>query len=295
MALSREIYAAFEAIVGKRNISEDPGVLETYRCAAAQSSAHYGPYDHKTPRPQAVLLPGSAEEARSIVKLCNKYDIKFKAATTFWSAMGFIGDDYAIQMDMRRMRSIEIDEKNMAAIIEPYAIGAVVQAEADEAGPHHEHAGRRLQQRPPGEHGRVGRFRPHIDIDGLRQREHARRGMGAPQRRIAEDGLARRRVGLVLREGPGPSARAILRGFQGSTGSLGVCTRIAIRLHPGPGRPRFPRGGLYPRTRPICRTISNAIRSASRAGMITQGPSRSSTRTRSFISDIGSSTCSAGI
>ena len=134
MALSREIYAALEAIVEARNISEDLGVLETYRCAAAQSSAHYGPYDHKTPRPQAVLLPGSTEEVRGIVRICNQYGIKFKASSTFWSAMGFIDDDHAIQLDMRRMRKIEIDDKNMFAIVEPYAIGAVVQAEAMKVG-----------------------------------------------------------------------------------------------------------------------------------------------------------------
>ena len=62
MALSREEYAAFEAVVGKRNISEDIAVLETYRCASAQSSCHYGPYDNRTPMPQAVILPGSTEE-----------------------------------------------------------------------------------------------------------------------------------------------------------------------------------------------------------------------------------------
>mgnify|MGYP004703085223 CR=1 FL=1 len=134
MAFSREIYRAFEDIVGKKNISEDLGILETYRCIASQSSAHYGPYDHKTPLPQAVLLPATTDEVQNIVKLCNKYMIKFKASSTFWSAMGYIDDDYAIQLDMRRMRGLEIDERNMLAIVEPYAIGAVVQAEAMKVG-----------------------------------------------------------------------------------------------------------------------------------------------------------------
>ena len=119
MTLSKELYEAFENIVGVRNISRDKGVLETYRCIASQSSAHYGPYDHKTPLPQAVLLPGSSGEVQKIVQLCNKHDIKFKASSTFWSAMGFIDSDYAIQLDMRRMRSIEIDDRNMFAIVEP--------------------------------------------------------------------------------------------------------------------------------------------------------------------------------
>ncbi len=55
MALAKAIYQAFEDVVGKNNISDDPGILETYRCATAQSSAHYGPFDHRTPTPQAVI------------------------------------------------------------------------------------------------------------------------------------------------------------------------------------------------------------------------------------------------
>ena len=62
MALANEIYEAFEDVVGRRNISQDKGILESYRCITAQSSAHYGPYDHKTPLPQAVILPGTTEE-----------------------------------------------------------------------------------------------------------------------------------------------------------------------------------------------------------------------------------------
>ena len=34
MALDKEIYQAFEDVVGKRNISQDQGVLETYKCIA---------------------------------------------------------------------------------------------------------------------------------------------------------------------------------------------------------------------------------------------------------------------
>ena len=59
MAFSREIYQELEDIVGKRNISEDMGVRETYRNIPAQGSAHYGPSEHWTPLPQAVILPGN--------------------------------------------------------------------------------------------------------------------------------------------------------------------------------------------------------------------------------------------
>ena len=42
--------------------------------------------------------------------------------------MGHIGSDYGLQIDLRRMKSVEIDVKNMTAVIEPYAIAATVQA-----------------------------------------------------------------------------------------------------------------------------------------------------------------------
>jgi len=235
MALSRDIYKAFETIVGKRNISEDPGVLDTYRCIAAQSSAHYGPYDHKTPKPQAVLLPGSTAEVQSIVGLCNKYKIEFKAATTFWSAMGYICTDNGIQLDMRRMNSIEIDEKNMLAIVEPHVIAAAVQAEAMKVG---------LNLNIPGVGcssatlasvaGWVG-FGPASISMGCGSENMLGAEWVLPNGELLKTGSLGAGSGWFCGEGPGPSTRAILRGFQGSTGSLGICTRLAVRLHPWPG------------------------------------------------------------
>jgi hypothetical protein len=246
MALAKEIYQAFEDVVGKRNISQDKGVLESYRCITSQSSAHYGPFDHKTPLPQAVILPGTTEEVQKIVKLCNKYKIQFKASTTFWAAMGFIGSDYAIQLDMRRMKSIEIDEKNMIAVVEPYAIGAVVQAEAMKVG---------LNLNLPGvgcsssvlasTAGWVG-FGPTSISMGCASENMLGVEWVLPNGEILRTGSLGAGCGWFNGEGPGPSTRAILRGFQGTTGTMGVCTKVAIRLHPWPGPTFIPTRGQAP-------------------------------------------------
>jgi hypothetical protein len=246
MAFSSEIYQALETVVGTRNISADPGVLETYRCAAAQSSAHYGPYDHKTPRPQAVLLPGSTEEVQNIIRICNKYNIQFKASSTFWSAMGYIGADNAIQLDMRRMRRVEIDAKNMLAVVEPYAIAAVVQAEAMKVG---------LNLNIPGvgcssstlasTAGWVG-FGPTSISMGCASENMLGAEWVLPGGEVLRTGSLGAGSGWFCGEGPGPSSRAILRGFQGSSGSLGVCTRVAVRLHPWPGPTFIPTRGTIP-------------------------------------------------
>jgi len=246
MALSTEIYQAFEDVVGKKNISQDKGILESYRCITSQSSAHYGPYDHKTPLPQAVILPATTEEVQKIVKLCNKYKIQFKASTTFWAAMGFIGSEYAIQLDMRRMKTIEIDEKNMYAVVEPYAIGAVVQAEAMKVG---------LNLNIPGvgcsssvvasTAGWVG-FGPTSISMGCASENMLGAEWVLPNGEILRTGSLGAGSGWFNGEGPGPSTRAILRGFQGTTGTMGVCTKLAVRLHPWPGPTFIPTRGESP-------------------------------------------------
>lgn len=235
MGLLREVYEQFEAIVGKRNISEDPGILETYRCAAAQSSAHYGPYDHRTPMPKAVLMPASTEEVAAIVRLCNQYDIEFKASSTFWSAMGYICTDNGIQLDMRRMRGIEIDAKNMIAVVEPYAIAAVVQAEAIKVGLTLNIPGIGCSSSPlASTAGWVG-FGPTSISMGCSSENMLSAEWVLPNGEVLRTGSHGAGSGWFFGEGPGPSTRGILRGFQGSTGSLGVCTKIAVRLHPWPG------------------------------------------------------------
>jgi len=91
MALSKEVYQEFEAIVGAENISDDPALLDSYRYLLCQTSNHLGPfYNTFTPRGEAVLMPGSTEEVQAIVKVCNKYKIKVKASTTFWGAWAIL-------------------------------------------------------------------------------------------------------------------------------------------------------------------------------------------------------------
>ena len=124
MTLKREVYRAFEDIVGPEYISEDPAVLDSYIYPLNGPAIHLGPYYNVyTPRGEAVLLPGTTEEVQKIVLVCNKYRVKLKASSTFWSVQGFPSNDNTIQLDMRRMnRILEIDDKNQFAIIEPGVI-----------------------------------------------------------------------------------------------------------------------------------------------------------------------------
>src|SRR5512135_1100462 len=126
MTVNKEALQALEDIVGPRYYSDDPAILATYQFPLDVTSIHLGPfYRTYTPRGAAVVLPSSVEEVQAIVKTCNKYKIKYKASSTFWGAMGFPCYEDVIQIDPRRMdRVLEIDKKNMFAVVEPYVNGA---------------------------------------------------------------------------------------------------------------------------------------------------------------------------
>jgi glycolate oxidase len=104
MALSKEIYSAFENVVGAEYISNDPAMMPAYHQVQFA----------------AIVLPKNTAEVQAIVKLCNKYKLAFRPVCTGWTGM-FPSD--IIYMDLRRMnRIVEINEKNMYAVVEPYVI-----------------------------------------------------------------------------------------------------------------------------------------------------------------------------
>lgn len=247
MGLSKEFYKAFEAVVGPNNISDDDGVLDTYRQVATRGSAHLGPFYHmETPKPLAVLMPGSTEEVQQIVRLCNQYKIPFKASSTFWSAMGYISSDNAIQLDMCRMKSIDIDEKNQFAIIEPYVTGATLQAEALKVGLNTMISGAGSScSILAGASSWMG-----VGPSTIAMGSHSENLLGVewvlPNGEVLRTGSLDSGSGWFCGEGPGPSTRGILRGKMGTIGSFGVCTKIAIRLYPWPGPKYLPTTGTAP-------------------------------------------------
>jgi glycolate oxidase len=248
MTLSRDTYRAFEDIVGPANISDDPALLDSYRTCLANISSHIGPwYDTYTPRGEAVLLPGSTEEVQAIVRLCNKYKIKVKASSTFWSAMGYPSYDNTIQLDMRRMnRILEIDEKNMYAVIEPYINGATLQAEAMKHGLNTHIQGSGCSCSPLASASSYGGGGPGNLFAG----GHYENLLGVewvmPNGDILRTGSLGAGLGWFCGEGPGPSLRGIARGANGAKGALGVFTKVALKLIPWSGPKILPVEGAVP-------------------------------------------------
>ena len=253
MALSKEVYQAFEDIVGKNNVSNDPALLDTYRYPLSHTAIHLGPYYRVyTPRGDAVLMPESTEEVQAIVKICNKHKIRFKASSTFWSAMGYPCEEGTVQIDMKRMDHIlEIDEKNMFAIIEPNVIGAILQAEAMKVG---------LNTHIIGAGGSCSPLASATSFAGagpagMFMGGHGENMLGAewvmPNGDLMRTGSLGSGCGWFTGEGPGPSVRSLIRGGLGTQGSFGVFTRIALRLFPWPGPAFLPTEGTVPAYRAV--------------------------------------------
>ena len=118
MALSKDVYSVFEDVVGPEYICDDPVIMHSYHATEFA----------------AVVLPKDAAEVQAIVKLCNKHKLPFRPVCTGWTGKFSKGTLY---LDLRRMnRIIEINEKNMYAVVEPYVISAQLQAELMKRGLH---------------------------------------------------------------------------------------------------------------------------------------------------------------
>ncbi|MEJ2641598.1 MAG: FAD-binding oxidoreductase, partial [Desulfosarcinaceae bacterium] len=237
MAFTKEIYRALEEIVGANHISDDPAVLDTYTYSLSHTAIHMGPFfDVYTPRGAAVVLPGSTREVQAIVRLCNKYKIRFKASSTFWSAQGYPSEDDTLILDMRRMdRIIEIDEKNMFAVIEPGVIGATLQAEAMQVGLNTHIAGSGCSCSPLASATSYLGSGPSNLYGGWHYENLLGTEWVMPNGDILRSGSLGSGCGCFCGDGPGPGTRGIFRGFLGAKGAMGVFTKCAIKLFAWPG------------------------------------------------------------
>jgi len=144
------------------------------------------------------------------------------------------------------MNKIEIDEKNMYAIIEPYVTHAQLQAEAMKKG---------LFNGIPETGGQASSLANTIwagnQGSGYRTGMASRNLLGfewvLPNGEILRTGSpAVPGEGYWWGEGPGPDLRGLLRGVSGNHGALGIVTRIAVKLYPWPGPPVLPTEGVAP-------------------------------------------------
>jgi glycolate oxidase len=224
MALSKEIYKAFEDVVGEENICDDPAIMPAYY------STEFA----------AVILPGNTAEVQAVVKLCNKHKQVFRPICTGWSGMFPKG---IILLDLRRMNHIiEINEKNMYAVVEPYVISAELQAELMKRGLNFciKGAGTNCSAMLRG-HGHMdqttsGDDRNHLAIEWI-----------TPEGDIVRSGALGSSDDWFCGDGPGPSLRSILTSAVPPGVTPGVFTKAAVKLYHWPGPAIYPMQGKSPK------------------------------------------------
>jgi glycolate oxidase len=235
MALTRDLYRELEDIVGAENISEDLAVVEAYSCFGFGATGPE-PEARFFTRPEAVVLPGSTKEVQAIVKWCNRRGKKFKASSTGYGAGSVMSDEHEIFLDLRRMdRILEINEKNMYAVVEPYVSFAQLQGEAQKVG---------LNCHVIGAGSNCSILASTTSMHGTNTQaiSHSWGGRNAlgvewvlPTGEVLRLGAPGSGAGWFSGDGPGPSLRGIMRGAAGAQSGLGVFTKCAIHLHPWPG------------------------------------------------------------
>jgi glycolate oxidase len=233
--ISDQPYAEMEGVLGKENISRDPAVCDSYAWQPAINLAT----EPWIPRPAAVALPKTTEEVQQLVKICNKHKIKYKAHSTGWACWGGPGEEGVVQIDLRRMnRIIEINEKDMYAVVEPYVCCSQLQAEAMKHGLncHIIGAGPNTSQlasvTSAWGYGWTGIY------TGFGGRNPLGIEWVLPDGELLNVGTPGSGAGWFCGDGPGPSLRGIMRGWGGATGGLGVFTKCAVKLYPFPSVPQ---------------------------------------------------------
>lgn len=246
MALKREIYRALEDVVGPENISEAPVILASYLWKGRSAMTMGKPL----PKYEAVTLPKTTEEVQAIVKLCNRYKIQFKASSTGWGPANSPGGPGAIQIDLRRMnRIIEINEKNMYVVVEPYVIGAQLQAELMKRGFNVVLNGAGAQCSAIPLAAATGHGFTSITLSYSPKNLKAAEWV-TPDGEIVRLGSLGSSGKWFCGDGPGPSIRGLIRSSTSPAGGLGVFTKASMKIYHWPGPTTFPIEGVSPHYAP---------------------------------------------
>jgi glycolate oxidase len=124
--MSGQLIVELERIVGKSAVLSSPEELLVYQYDASVDRGN----------PQAVVLPTSAEQVSSAVKLCNRLDIPFiaRGAGTNLSG-GSLPIRGGVVIGLSRMNHIlEIDIPNQRAVVEPGVINLDISAALNPLG-----------------------------------------------------------------------------------------------------------------------------------------------------------------
>jgi glycolate oxidase len=213
MSLPASIYQNLENVVGPENLSDKPHILAAYR--------HISPQNQSAPSvsPAAVIMPGSTEEVQSIVRICNRYHIKYFPQVSLFSTGSPAFSD-ALIINLRRMnRILEINETDRYAVIEPAVRHTQFKPEVLKRGLNY----------PTASVGPSCSVLANFVASGDHHVQHSfsrvsRYLLGIewvlPTGEILRVGSLANDAGWFCPDGPGPSLRGLVKGWSGWRGNL---------------------------------------------------------------------------
>ncbi len=228
--IDKDLFNELGEIVGDDYAECSAPILDAYAYQFLSQMVTGGsPWIH---RPLAVVLPGNEREVQAIVKVANKYKVHYKAHSTGWGFYSAAGKDDVVLIDLRRMnRIIDIDERNMIAVIEPYVNGVELSREANRHG---------LCNHIVGAGGNASVLASVTSMmgqgwTGIYTSFNNRNLMGCewvmPDGELVTMGSAGSTGDWFSANGPGVGLRGVFRGFAGALGGLGVFTKAAAKLY----------------------------------------------------------------
>jgi glycolate oxidase len=245
MALNKEVYQALEDVVGPENISADPVILASYLWKG-RSAVNTG---KALPGYEAVVLPENTAQVQAIVKICNRQKLKFKGSSTGWGPSNS-GSPGTINIDLRRMNKIlEINEKNMFALVEPYVINAQLQAELMKRGLNFVPNGAGAQCSALPLAAATGHGFTSIALSYGPKNVKAVEWV-TPEGEILTLGSVNSTGEWFCGDGPGPSLRGLVRSYTSPAGGLGVFTKASVKVYHWPGPTNFQIEGICPHYAP---------------------------------------------
>jgi glycolate oxidase len=246
MAFTEVAYKALQDIVGEDNVTNEPAMCQAYsRVQWLPSGVMQREQCGLNMRPTCVVMPGSAEEAQSVIKVAKRYKFPFIPRGSGFTNQAFPTQAGTMVIDPKRMdRIIELNEKDMYAVIEPYVAFVQLFAEAQKYGLYVPTplAGSQVSCLANFSwHGAYG----NSWITGIGAQNLLGFELVLPDGELVRSGsMACPEAGNFWNDGPGPDLRGFLRaGAFGHAGGMGFVTKISCKLWPWAGPEVFPTEG----------------------------------------------------
>jgi glycolate oxidase len=174
-------------------------------------------------RPDLVVFPRSAEQVSAIVRIANREGVPFqpRGAGTGLSG-GTVADQGGIMLAMSRMRKIEIDAPNLRATVEPGVVNSDISATAAPFGLYFVPDPSSQKACTIGGNVAENSGGPHCLAYGVTTNHVLGLQVVLPDGEIIETGSA-------APDAPGYDLTGLI---VGSEGTLGIVTRVIVRLVP---------------------------------------------------------------